>query len=197
MAFLRQGRSVRLHGCDGGSNTVYAVVPRDDLLQSLLEAYADIFANPSGLPLQRRHDHKIHLLPGTAPVAVRPYHYPQLLKDEVERQCTDMLAQGTIRPSTSPFSYPVLLVKKADKSWRFCVDYRALNEKTVKDKFSIPVVDELLDELCGACFFTKIDLHSGYRQVRMHPDDIEKTAFCTHQGHLRLGLPTHRPHFNL
>jgi hypothetical protein len=166
---------------EGGSNTQYTVAPRDDLLQSLLEVYADIFANPSGLPPQRRHDHIIHILPGTAPVAVRPYRYPQLLKDEVERQCTDMLAQGTILPPTSPFSSPVLLVKKTDKSWRFCVDYRALNEKTVKDKFPIPVVDELLDELHGARFFTKIDLRSGYHQVQMHPDDIEKTAFRTHQ----------------
>jgi hypothetical protein len=153
------------------------------LLADLLQQHSDIFDEPQGLPPAWPYDHRIHLLPDMAPVAVHPYRYPQLQKDELERQVAVMLTQGIIRILTSTFSAPVLLVRKADGTWHFCIDYHALNAMLSKDKFPIPVVDELLDELHGARFFTKLDLRSGYHQVRMHPDDIEKMAFCTHHGH--------------
>lgn len=153
------------------------------MMDNILHQFQAVFATPTGLPPARRCDHRIHLLPGTAPVMVRPYRYPQLQKDELEAQCMAMLHQCIIRFSTSSFSAIVLLVKKSDDSWRFCIDYRALNEKTVKDKYPIPVVDELLDELHGAHFFTKLDLRPGYHQVRVHPEDVHKTAFRTHHGH--------------
>jgi hypothetical protein len=116
------------------------------------------------------------------PVVVRPYRYAHIQKEELELQCTDILHQGVIRVSSSVFSAPVLLLKKQDGSWRFCINYRALNSKTMKDKFPIPVVEELLNQLCGAVFFMKLDLQSGYHQVRMHDPDMEKTVFRTHQG---------------
>lgn len=126
--------------------------------------------------------------------------YTQLLKDKIEKQCRDILEQRIIRESTSALLSPVLLVKKHDRSWHFYVDYRALNSKTIKDKFPIPVVEELLDELKGIKFFPKLDLRSGYHQVRMADADIE-TAFRIAPGPLRvpwswrLGSPTPREHF--
>lgn len=173
MAFTRHGRRILWKGI--GSTRINIRSPRrlytargleSAFLNRLLSSFDDVFATPSGLPPPRPCDHHIHLLLGTAPVAVRLYWYPQLQKDELEAQCTAMLEQGTIRTSTSPFSAPVLLVRKPDDSWRFCVDYRALNGRTVKDKFPIPVVEELIDELHGARFFTKLDLRAGYHQAR-------------------------------
>ncbi|XP_058752398.1 uncharacterized protein LOC131625563 [Vicia villosa] len=152
-------------------------------LAKLLHKFSKIFQPHLGLPPPRPHDHHINLLPNTAPVNVKPYRYPHSQKTAMTTIIDDMLKEGLITPSHSPFSSPVLLVKKKDGTWRFCVDYRALNAVTVKDRFPIPTIDELLDELGSAKFFTKLDLRSGYHQIRMASEDTHKTAFRTFDGH--------------
>ncbi|KAL4377359.1 hypothetical protein GQ457_02G020790 [Hibiscus cannabinus] len=150
---------------------------------TLLHDFQDVFHNPETLPPVRATDHAIHLVPHAQPVNVRPYRYPHFQKAEVERQIRQLLAHQLIRPSNSPFSSPVILVKKKDGTWRFCIDYRALNAVTVKDKFPIPTADELFDELGHARFFSKLDLLAGYHQIRVQAADVPKTAFRTHEGH--------------
>jgi hypothetical protein len=153
------------------------------VIQQVLQSNADLFQEPQNLPPQRAYDHTIPLLQGVKTVNIKPYRYSPEQKDEIEKQLKQMLQHGIIHPSQSPFASPVLLVKKKDGTWRFCVDYRQLNAITVKNKYPLPIVDELLDELHGAKWFTKLDLRARYHQIRVRPADEIKTAFKTHSGH--------------
>ena len=115
----------------------------------------------------------------------KPYRYSPGHKDEIERQVKELLDAGLISHSSSPFPSPVLLVQKKDGSWRFCVDYRKLNDLTIKNRFPLPIIEEILDELVGSQFFTKLDMTAGYHQIRMKHEDEFKTAFKTHHGHFQ------------
>jgi hypothetical protein len=179
---LKKGHSgviAQLHAIQA---TEIPPVPQD--LQAILSKHQTVFSTPQGLPPSRGvHDHSIPLVPGSLPPNIRPYHHPFAQKNEIEKMVQELLTVGVIRPSTSPYSSPVVMVLKKEGSWRMCPDFRALNKLTIKDKFPIPVIDDLLDELSGAQFFTKLDLRSGYHQIRMKESDIPKMAFRTHEGH--------------
>ncbi|XP_047328916.1 uncharacterized protein LOC124932358 [Impatiens glandulifera] len=146
-------------------------------LQGLLDDFSTLFQQPDGLPPTREHDHRIPLKEGTKAVCLHPYRYPALQKSEIENLINDMLERGIIRKSHSSFAAPVVLIRKKDLSWRMCIDYRRLNSATIKDKFPIPVTEELMEELHGSKVFSKMDLKSGFHQIRMYPEDCHKTAF--------------------
>ena len=154
-------------------------------VKNLLVKFKDVFPDdlPSGLPPKRDVDHRIELLPGSEPPTKAPYRMSPAQLDELKKQLNELLEKQFVQPSKSPFGAPVLFVKKKDGSTRMCIDYRALNKVTIKNKYPLPRVDELLDRLHGAKWFSKIDLRSGYHQVRIADGDIQKTAFRTRYGH--------------
>ena len=161
-------------------------------VQPILTEFADIFPKelPAGLPPQRQLDHRIELVPGAEPPHRAPYRMSPKGLDELKKQLRELTEKGYIQPSVSPFGAPVLFVPKKDGGVRMCVDYRALNRVTVHNRYPLPRIEDLLDRLQGAKFFTKIDLRSGYHQIRVHPTDVPKTAFRTRYGHFEfLVLP--------
>uniref|UniRef100_A0A8R7RBY6 Reverse transcriptase domain-containing protein n=1 Tax=Triticum urartu TaxID=4572 RepID=A0A8R7RBY6_TRIUA len=152
-------------------------------VQELLGQYKDIFGTPTDLPPKRNVDHAIPFEPGAKVINQRPYRLPYHQKEVMENIIQEMIKNKVIRDSSSPYSSPAILVKKKDLSWGLCNDFRKVNTQTIKNKYPIPVIEDLLDELHGATVFTKLDLRSGYHQIRMKEEDIEKTAFSTHCGH--------------
>jgi len=128
-------------------------------------------------------EHATKLIEGAEPVNRPPYRFSPKEQAEMESQIKELLAQGFIRPSYSPYGAPVLFVPKKDGRWRMCVDYRALNKDTIKDKYPLPRIDDLLDRLGKARYFTKLDIVSGYHQIGVKESDIHKTAFRTNRGH--------------
>jgi hypothetical protein len=134
------------------------------------------------MPPDRDIEFIIELQPGTAPISKRSYRMRPNELAELKIQLQDLLDKGFIRPSASPWGCPALFAKKKDNSLRLCVDYHPLNAVTIKNKYPLPHIDILFDQLAGAKVFSKIDLHSGYHQIKIRPSDIPKTAFSTRYG---------------
>jgi hypothetical protein len=150
----------------------------------VLWEFKDVFPEEvPGLPPKRDLDFSIDLMPGVVPTSKVPYRMstPELV--ELKVQLKEMLDKGYIRPSVSPWGAPTLFVKKKDGTLRLCIDYRQLNKMTIKNKYPLPRIDDLFDQLRGVAIFSKIDLRSGYHQVRIKDEDIHKTTFRTRYGH--------------
>ncbi|GJX43557.1 putative reverse transcriptase domain-containing protein [Tanacetum coccineum] len=157
---------------------------RKGLNDHVVREFPEVFPDDlSGLPPIREVEFRIDLIPGALPVAKAPYRLAPSEMNELSNQLKELQEKGFIRPSSSPWGAPVLFVKKKDGAMRMCIDYRELNKLTIKNRYPLPRIDDLFDQLQGACCFSKIDLRSGYHQLRVHENDIPKTAFRTRYGH--------------
>ncbi|KAL0551924.1 hypothetical protein IC582_011017 [Cucumis melo] len=152
--------------------------------EPVVRDYPDVFPEElPGLPPHREVEFAIELEPGTVPISRAPYRMAPAELKELKVQLQELLDKGFIRPSVSPWGAPVLFVKKKDGSMRLCIDYRELNKVTVKNRYPLPRIDDLFDKLQGATVFSKIDLRSGYHQLRIKDEDVPKTAFRSRYGH--------------
>ncbi|MCO5595276.1 hypothetical protein L7F22_049317 [Adiantum nelumboides] len=154
-------------------------------LSKFLNQFQYVFIHdiPGELPPKRGNDdHAIELLPGRSPPNKPPYRVSQAQQEKIMRQVNELVEKGMVRPSSSPFCSPILLVHKKDGTYRMCVDYRALNRITIKNRFHVPRIEDLFDKLQGSTYFSRIDLKSGYHQIRIVDEDILKTVFCTTFG---------------
>lgn len=154
----------------------------DGPLHKLKLEFPEVFTDLNSLPPKRSIEHEISIIPGSKAVSIPPYRISPLEGESLKLELRKMLSKGWIRPSKSPWSAPTLFVKKKDGTLRLCVDYRALNRLTIKDSYPIPRIDDLLDRLSGAKIFSKLDLASGYHQIRVAEKDVEKTAFGSRFG---------------
>ncbi|GJW15281.1 reverse transcriptase domain-containing protein [Tanacetum coccineum] len=190
---VEDGRILRVHGERAVGITKALKSAKEDEPKlndiSVVREFEDVFPEDlSGLPPQRQVEFRIDLVPGATPIAKSPYRLAPSEMQELSGQLQELQDKGFIRPSHSPWGAPVLFVKKKDGSLRMCIDYRELNKLTVKNRYPLPRIDDLFDQLQGSRFFSKIDLRSGYHQLCVHEDDIPKTAFQTRYGHFEFTI---------
>jgi hypothetical protein len=161
-------------------------------LRALLDQYKDVFPEglPPGMPPKRNVVHPIPLEPGTKPVYRPMYRLSPEEKEECEKQVKDLLEKGLVQPSNSPWGAPILFVPKPNGKLRMCCDFRMLNRATIKNKFPMPRIDDLLDVLHGKIVFSSLDLQSGYWQIALSPEDMKKSVFNTHFGHFEFKVMT-------
>nr|GFB79216.1 putative reverse transcriptase domain-containing protein [Tanacetum cinerariifolium] len=150
------------------------------MIRDFLEVFPD---DLPGFPPPRQVEFQINLVPGVAPVAYAPYRLAPSEMKELAKQLQELSEKGFIRPSSSPWGAPVLFVKKKDGSFRMCIEYRELNKLTVKNRYPLPRIDDLFDQLQGSSVYSKIDLRTGYHQLRIREEDIPITAFRIRYGH--------------
>jgi hypothetical protein len=177
---------ITLYLPDQGCTRFWAFTMKESPVEKILVVcdYPDVFPDElPGMPPDRDIEFAIELQPGTAPISKRPYRMPLAELAELKKQLQELLDKGFIRPSTSPWGCPALaLFVKKDESLRLCVDYRPLNAVTINNKYPLSRIDVLFDQLVGAKVFSKIDLRSGYHQIKIRASDIPKTAFSTRYG---------------
>ncbi|KAM1721715.1 hypothetical protein ACFX12_023218 [Malus domestica] len=181
-----RARKLLSKGCQGYLAHVVLndVAPTSIEEVGVVRHYPDVFPDDlPGLPPNREVEFSIDLLPGTDPISLTPYRMAPAELRELKIQLQELLDKGFIQPSSSPWGAPVLFVKKKDGTLRLCIDYRQLNRVTIKNRYPLPRIDDLFDQLKGACVFSKIDLRSGYYQLKIKEDDVPKTAFRTRYGH--------------
>ncbi|KAL5567777.1 hypothetical protein UlMin_024352 [Ulmus minor] len=182
-----RARKLLSSGCQGYLATVVDTTHEEKFKPeeiAVVREFPDVFPEElPGIPPEREISFEIELLPGSAPVSKAPYRMAPAELKELQIQLQELLDKGFIRPSYSPWGAPVLFVKKKDGTLRMCIDYRELNKLTIKNKYPLPRIDDLFDQLKGAANFSKIDLRSGYHQLRIKDNDVPKTAFRTRYGH--------------
>ncbi|GEQ72886.1 hypothetical protein JCM33374_g6574 [Metschnikowia sp. JCM 33374] len=182
--------------CKKKTNEVFTLLVRSITYSSSIKAgvvpkslfdlteFSDVVRDelPPGLPPNRQIQHSIEVIPGSKPTSRPPHRLTYEEKKELTLQIEQLLSEGKIEPCGSPYGAPVLFVRKKDGSRRLCVDYRGLNANTIRERFPLPLIDDIFDTLAGAKVFSSLDLHSGYHQVRMNAKDVYKTAFVTPYG---------------